>query len=81
MKEIKERVDNYKTKYEHGFIQSEIGDILTHYPDINMVKFNEALNGITCMMIDEHTVIYHRDIEKALICGVENRGLRVGEWD
>ncbi len=81
MKKITKRVYSYKTKYEQGFIQSEIEDILTHYPDINMGKFNEALNGITALLIDEHIITYHCDIEKALICGVENRDLRASEWD
>lgn len=81
MKEIIKRVYDYKTKYKEGFIQPEIDDILTHYPGINMVKFNSALRGITCMMQDEQIITYHCDIEKALICGVENRDLRVDEWD
>lgn len=76
-----EKVYNYKTKNKEGFVQSEINDLLKSYPDINMEKFNDALYGITCMRIDNETVIYHCDVEKALNCGIENRNLYVNEWD
>jgi len=46
-----------------------------------MDKFNSALIGITCMRINDETVIYHCDIDKALRCGVENRNLRTWELD
>ena len=80
MKNIKETVYNFKTKHKQGFIESEITLILKDYPNINMDKFNEALNGITAMRINNETVIYHCDIEKALYCGIENRELRIDEW-
>ena len=74
-------VYNYKTKNKEGFVQSEINDLLKSYPDINMDKFNDSLYGITCMRIDNETVIYHCDVEKALNCGIENRSLYINEWD
>ena len=51
------------------------------YPNINIDKFNSALRGITCMMINDEIVIYHCDIDKALCCGIENRNLSSWEWD
>ena len=81
MENIREKVYNFKTKNKEGFVQSEIDMLLKDYPDINMNKFNSALRGITCMMVDNETVIYHCDIEKALCCGIENRNLRTWEWD
>ena len=81
MENIREKVYNFKTKNKEGFVQSEIDMLLKDYPDINMNKFNSALRGITCMMVDNETVIYHCDIEKALRCGIENRNLRTWEWD
>ena len=81
MKSITEKVYNFKTKNKEGFVQSEIDTLLKYYPKINMDKFNDALFGITCMIINDEIVIYHYDIEKALRCGIESRNLRSWEWD
>jgi len=80
-KEIEEKVYNFKTKNKEGFIHNEIEDLLKDYPNINMDKFNEALFGNTCMIIDGEMVQYHCDIYKALICGIKNRSLYSSEWD
>ena len=81
MENIREKVYNFKTKNKHGFVQSEIDSLLKNYPNINMDKFNSALMGNTCMIVDNETVMYHCDIEKALHCGIENRNLHIWEWD
>ena len=77
----REKFYNFKTKNKEGFVKSEIDTLLKDYPNINMDKFNSALMGNTCMMVDNEIVMYHRDIEKALRCGIENRNLRSWEWD
>jgi hypothetical protein len=79
MENIREKVYSFKTKNKEGFVQSEIESLLKDYPNINMDKFNSALMGITCMRINDETVIYHCDIDKALHRGVENRNLR--SWE
>jgi len=81
MENIREKVYSFKTKNKEGFVQSEIDTLLKEYPNINMDKFNNALRGNTCMMVDNEIVMYHCDIEKALICGIKNRNLGIGEWD
>jgi len=78
---IQKHVYNFHTKNKEGFVQSEIKDVLKKYPDIDMEKFNDALTGITCKIINNETIIYHCDIEKALYCGVEKRDLTFSEWD
>jgi hypothetical protein len=78
---IKEKVYGYKTKHKQGFVQLEINELLKDFPGINMEKFNDALRGNTCMVIKGEIIQYHCDIEKALYCGVENRNLRLSEWD
>jgi hypothetical protein len=79
---IDREVNEYPTKYPEGFIPSELADIKSRFPNINEEKFNDALYGITCMTSPEgDTIIYHRDIEIALRCGIENRNLTTGEWD
>lgn len=80
-KEIVDKVDSFKTKYKQGFIKSEIKELLKQFSGINMDKFNDALSGITCMSIDNNIVIYHCDIEKALLCGMNNRELGAYEFD
>jgi len=80
-KNIKETVYSFKTKHKEGFVQSEIDELLKEYPAIDMVKFNNALTGITCMMKDNEIIVYHKDIEKALLCGIEKRNLHVSEMD
>lgn len=72
---------DFKTKYEHGFVKDEIKEITEMFPMLNMDRFNDALMGITCMMIDNEIIIYHCDIEKALLCGIESRSLYSYEFD
>lgn len=80
-KEIGEKVNNFKTKYKEGFLESEIKELLKDYPNISMDKFNDALRGVTCHLTEEGIAIYPCDIEVALRCGLENRGLRQSEFD
>ncbi len=77
----KEIVYNFKTKYKEGFTASDIDKLLVDYPELNKDKFDNALCGITCDMRDEELVIYHCDIHKAMLCGLENRDLKWHEWD
>ena len=80
--DIYNHVYNYPTKNAAGFIKEEKKELLSHYPDINLDKFYDAMMGNTCMLSPEgQTIMYHCDIYKALICGLENRNLRVEEWD
>ena len=80
--EVYDKVYNYKTKYPSGFIASEIQELLKDYPDIDMKKFDDAMMGNTCALSpDNESIIYHCDVEKALLCGIEKRGLYSYEWD
>ena len=82
MKEqIHKAVYDFKTKHSEGFTTSEINELLLNYPDINKDKFYDALQGITGMFKDNDTIIYHCDIEKALLCGIQNRDLYNYEFD
>ena len=71
---IREQVNSYKTKHKQGFTHEEYMKLLENYPGINMDRFSDALNGITCMRIDGETVVFHRDIELAIRCGMEDKG-------
>lgn len=74
-------VKSFKTKYDEGFTWNEIQSISEKFTSLNRDKFESALFGITCRMINEETVIYSWDVVKALRCGLENRNLRGYEWD
>lgn len=78
---ISDKVYNYSTKHREGFIMPEIEDLLTHFPGVDRVRFDDALTGITCRVIGDEVIIYRYDIVKALYCGLERRGLRLDEWD
>ena len=86
---IDKLVYEYPTKHKEGFIALEEKDIVekvkAKYPELpfNENKFSDALCGITCMM-DEETnglIIYHCDIKTAILCGIEDRGMYLHEWD
>ena len=74
-------VGSFKTKYDEGFTWSEIQSISEKFTSLNRDKFESALFGITCRMINDETVIYPWDVEKALRCGLENRDLKESELD
>lgn len=78
---IKARVLGYPTKYNQGFLRDEWMKLVEEYPDINMDKFWDALNGITATSIDGETVVFHCDIELAITCGMEDRSPTTTEWD
>lgn len=78
---IKDKVKNFKTESDWGFTKEEIEELLKDFPNINREKFNDALGGITVMLINGKIRIYPCDIEKALYCGIENRELTNSEWD
>ena len=78
---MKDKVYNFKTKHKQGFTNNEMKTLLEDYPDINMDKFNDAMTGNTCMVIDDEVVTYHCDVLTALRCGVENRDMKWHEMD
>ena len=71
----------YKTKYPEGFLPEELKDLLKDFPAINMEKYNDAMKGNTCTMREGKFCIYHVDVYNALLCGLEDRDLTLGEWD
>ena len=79
--EVHERVYNYPTRHEMGFIREEYMKLLEEYPNINMERFWDLLNGITSMNVNGETVIFHRDIFIAIVYGVEDRLPNSWDWD
>lgn len=81
--DLQAKIYEYPTKRKEGFLPDEIAEILKDFPDINMEKYYDAMMGNTCMMDNEsgNLIIYHCDVFKAILCGLENRNLTVEEWD
>lgn len=69
-KSIREIVYKFPTKHKQGFVKAEIKELLKNFPDINMLRFGDALDYITVMAIDDEIVIYHHDIVQAIYCGM-----------
>jgi hypothetical protein len=79
---IYEHVHEYSTVDKYGFTKKEFEEIIALYPKINMDKVKDAMMGNTCKVNRENQIIYyHRDVFLAIVCGVQNRNLKVGEWD
>jgi Ca2+-binding EF-hand superfamily protein len=79
--EIRKEINDFPTKSEYGFTKAEITTLLNKFKGVNLKKFQEAMYGNTCMMENNELINYHHDVEMALICGLQNRSLKVGEWD
>ncbi len=80
--DISSKVYNYPTKNKMGFLLEEIEQLLSEFPNVNKDKFDNSLRGVTCVADENmNMIIYHCDIHKALICGLENRDFKGFEWD
>lgn len=80
-KSIFDIVYNYPTKYNMGFTNSEIQDLLKNFPNMNRQYYDNALFGTTCTMIDGEMITYHCDIENAIICGLKGTNVGGINWD
>ena len=82
---IEELLNNYKTKYDVGFIKSEIDDILNlvkeKYTNFSDIKFKNAMEGVrTVQVIDGNVITYKSDLLLWLKCGIENRDIKLFEF-
>ena len=82
---LKQFVFDYKTKYEQGFTEEElkniVQDIIKKVPAFNVEKMEEAFYGNRCTIKDKQVIRYHIDVLNALKCGIENRYITDYEWD
>jgi hypothetical protein len=79
--DVAKTVDEFPTIHKEGFMNDEIETLLLKYPKLNRDKFENALRGITCIVREGKAILYHCDIEKAILCGIEKRDLYNFEWD
>ena len=78
---ISEYVYEWPVKSRYGFNPDELKAFVEEFPGINMEKFELAMMGNTCMMEEGKIITYHCDVVTALRCGIENRDLKIEEWD
>ena len=74
MKTLREFIDEYPTKHDMGFVDNEVKELISLFPEINMEKFFESTNGNTCMLYEGETISYHCDILQAIMYGLPNEG-------
>jgi len=78
-------LDRYPRKHTRGFTQNEqkgIISIVEFFGEIDRKKFDDAMMGNTGALTDDgQFLIYETDLRRALICGLEGRDLKTGEWD
>jgi hypothetical protein len=60
-KKIINKVINFPKKYEAGFMESEIEELLKGL-DINLVKFNDALSKTNYEIVNDEKIIYSNDL-------------------
>lgn len=80
-KQIEKIVYDYPCNSGYGFNSLEIKDILSKFPTINMDKWYNAMMCNTGLVDDGEIITYHCDVLKGIICGVENRDLKIYEFD
>ena len=84
LEHIEDLVNNWPSKHEQGLTYLEITNIINTIKvdnEFSHEKFDNAMMGNTCMAIGEQIVMYRWDVIKGIQCGIENRELKVGEWD
>lgn len=71
LKEIEDLVYNCPTKSKHGFNSKEMEDLLSEIEGLDIHKYNDAMNGITCMMDEENGIIvYPADVVNGIRAGL-----------
>jgi hypothetical protein len=66
IEEIEKAVNSFPTAYKQGFIYKEKIDFCELY-NINIKKFHAALGITTCLVLNNQSITYKRDIVNALI--------------
>ena len=74
-------MEHLKTKSKYGYTHEEIEELLNQHPEVNKDMFFEALMGNTGIVDDGKFITYFSDVELAFRCGIENRKVKLSEWD
>lgn len=77
-------INDYPTDSEYGFTPEELAFVVSEIKaeyEWNDDKWWNAMMGNTCMIIDNVTRTYHCDIVTGIMCAIQNRDMKVGEFD
>ena len=81
-KKIRDLVYSYPTVSEHGLLDGEVRKLVNdNFKKFNWDKYYDAMMGNTCMMYEGKLVNYHCDVVTGIKCGLENRDIKLSEWD
>jgi len=83
-----DKVYSFKKKNFTGFTKDEIETLLEEFPDVNKDKFNDAMIGNACPIIDGEIIYYTYDVAAAIEKSLEpkpsivckNCGTPFKEW-
>jgi hypothetical protein len=83
MKNLEELINSYPTNSEYGFTEDEIKEFiaLNVKQEFSLKHYYGAMQGNTCILVNDKIVNYHCDVLSAIRCGIDKRGLTNGEWD
>lgn len=65
-----QRVYGYKTKHSMGYTSKEMQEVINSYPELDKVKFEDAMMGNTGAVIDGEFLTYHVDVLNGLLAGL-----------
>lgn len=77
-------INDYPTWSEYGFTPEEIQFVVSEIKDEfpwNENKWNNSMMGNTGSIIEGKFITYHCDIITGILCAIENRGMKINEWD
>ncbi len=69
---IKEIVYKFPSRHKEGILQKELLELLTQFPNVDISKFNDAMDCLTVIYIDNQMLIYKHDIINAIYSGSKN---------
>lgn len=79
-KELEDKVYNYPTKHEEGFMREEM-QALVNEMNLNLASFYEKLGVNTGLMKGKDSITYHTDVLKGIVCVLENHEQNIFEFD
>lgn len=77
-------VYNYPTVNKQGFTPTELNELIDNIKTLftwNQDKYDDAMMGNTCMLIDDKIISYHCDVYTGVRCAVENDKIKLSEFD
>ncbi len=83
-----DKIYSFKKKNAEGFTKSELENLLAEFPGIHNDKFNDAIIGCACPVVNGETIYYTYDVAAAIEKGIEtipnivcgNCGTSFKEW-